>query len=1209
MKRDTTKFVNNQHLDNNSIISADVNENVSSNCLYLNDFDIDVLNNPTVTKTIDTAVNKKDTLTLFYKSCMSLLRNDEAHILGDHAIEDVINVIALKLIEATYDFETLFDDMISNVKSDIENIDIDINKLEQQTEFEKKIELHQKKEQLITMKRQKRQYEEYIYIIPFLYFQNFIDYIKIIKNYSTYHIHKDEIQIPFDEIIDTTKEHCNEYNRYYKKGNEHIIRYINYLKSLSLDKDNSVVITSIIRLYRKLYEITKYDKNFNQIFIALSNVSSDRTIKKLYAKADNLYDVLMPDNNNKKKQIIDMSYINFDIVGDAYENLKSGNNYSGDSTQKSYNGQYFTPEYIDDILIYLTKPKFKIDENNNLGIESFFEPALGSARIIKSYTKYFRNENIYLNKLSKKISKQKKTILDSKPIRPKKIEYKDDKEYQRQLNQYRQDRANYRIKCERLNNDINNDKYYPHKILNTEEFNVLFNKNIYGIDVDEKAFKLGLVTVLANTGIFFDNVYRLNSIMNTVYENTHRIPIDKLDNKLYYFNMAEDQTVNDLISNVDEINDDERIKLQNELDQYFNKSVVQNKEFKQFDIVSLNPPFGVSINNASFYDKDNAIMTNYYNRVLPIRLPGKNSEMTFLEYALNRLKVGGRCSIILPEGSILKTKTGNNMKLRELLFNTCKIKKIIRCPRNTFDYTAAPTIIIDFEKIYEYHDFVSIQYHTDKKTNKKTRKIKNITINSDINNLCTNKIKFYNLDDINAEMNLYYDCKYQINNRTQQDHDTIYKNFKEYKAKPFAIVNKDQFVKENYSLFYDTYVKYDVDVIKKDEKNKIFYKKLSEICEIKQISTRKDTDNVIKGKYDFYCSNEILKIDTADHNDTCLIIGPKDNIDIRINSNFSCTSDYIVIQINNDLYLTDFIYNYLLFNLNAISSIIDDRKLIDDFDIPDISIDKQLEIINYINKRLFKICKINRLKQLNKLFINNNVINYLLINEPDIFRTIYDSESYMYNNNIMNNSNMFIKLIINKYTDDTTDTTDTENISITEDILPIDNTVNIINTVKLSEIIAFETSKKSLKQSKLKTRHKKQCNDDCSDRKILKFNEINSETICITINIDKNININVHDKVNCSDNVFVFKSNDADILDEYIYYYLISNIDILKELMIEPIEQNDISIFEQMDIKIPSIENQMIVLKEINNAIDIYNTRTNAIELFKETFAEVYKLK
>jgi len=108
-------------------------------------------------------------------------------------------------------------------------------------------------------------------------------------------------------------------------------------------------------------------------------------------------------------------------------------------------------------------------------------------------------------------------------------------------------------------------------------------------------------------------------------------------------------------------------------------------ESQKVDIIMTNPPFGGKENQS--------VQSNF-----PI--PTQATEALALQYVMRRLKNGGRCGIVLPEGQILFGSGGAFQKIREELLTKLNVHTIISLPQGTFSQMGAgvKTNLIFFDK-------------------------------------------------------------------------------------------------------------------------------------------------------------------------------------------------------------------------------------------------------------------------------------------------------------------------------------------------------------------------------------------------------------------------------------------------------------------------------------------------------------------------------
>ena len=103
----------------------------------------------------------------------------------------------------------------------------------------------------------------------------------------------------------------------------------------------------------------------------------------------------------------------------------------------------------------------------------------------------------------------------------------------------------------------------------------------------------------------------------------------------------------------------------------------------QVDVILANPPFGASIADG--------VETNF-----PATYRCKESADLFIILMLKLFKPNGRCSIVLPDGSI--TGGGVKSRIREKLLTEFNLHTIIRLPQSTFFPATVSTNLLFFEK-------------------------------------------------------------------------------------------------------------------------------------------------------------------------------------------------------------------------------------------------------------------------------------------------------------------------------------------------------------------------------------------------------------------------------------------------------------------------------------------------------------------------------
>lgn len=116
----------------------------------------------------------------------------------------------------------------------------------------------------------------------------------------------------------------------------------------------------------------------------------------------------------------------------------------------------------------------------------------------------------------------------------------------------------------------------------------------------------------------------------------------------------------------------------------FMEDVHNMPESEKMDVILTNPPFGA--------EEPKAVQNNY-----PIQVGA--TEGLALQYVMKRLKNGGRCGIILPEGGIM-VGGGAMARIREELLTKFNVSAIISLPQGTFSQMGAgvKTNLVFFEK-------------------------------------------------------------------------------------------------------------------------------------------------------------------------------------------------------------------------------------------------------------------------------------------------------------------------------------------------------------------------------------------------------------------------------------------------------------------------------------------------------------------------------
>ena len=242
-------------------------------------------------------------------------------------------------------------------------------------------------------------------------------------------------------------------------------------------------------------------------------------------------------------------------------------------------------------------------------------------------------------------------------------------------------------------------------------------------------------------------------------------------------------------------------------------------------------------------------------------LNGNDKESCSLMLLMDILEVGGTAIGVLKEGVFFNS---NYKKLRKCLVDNFNVREVISIPQDQFENTSTKTSIIIFDNTEEtttevkFSDLVVERYTEDK-----------------FEELFGNIVIIENKDD--------------INNVTD---------------KLKSVASKEEILENTIcSLDGKNYNKKEIVVGKGYE-----LVKLGDIVEFLQKSKRKANDGKQEGKYNFYTSSDkVKKCDIADYNTECLIIGSGGVANIKIDSNFSCSTDNFILKTVYNTYLFSFI--------------------------------------------------------------------------------------------------------------------------------------------------------------------------------------------------------------------------------------------------------------------------------------------------------------
>ena len=166
--------------------------------------------------------------------------------------------------------------------------------------------------------------------------------------------------------------------------------------------------------------------------------------------------------------------------------------------------------------------------------------------------------------------------------------------------------------------------------------NNIISSNIYGSDYENDTFKIGQSTLSILTKLGNINITNCNSLLDT--------------DRSYLFKDIE------------------------------------------FDVIITNPPFGVNIKYKEVF-KDNIID---YKEIYPIVT--NNGTSLFIQMIMYKLKIGGICAIVLPDGELMSSNNTSNINMRKFILDNAKIIKIINVEGGVFQNTNIKTKVLIFQK-------------------------------------------------------------------------------------------------------------------------------------------------------------------------------------------------------------------------------------------------------------------------------------------------------------------------------------------------------------------------------------------------------------------------------------------------------------------------------------------------------------------------------
>ena len=452
--------------------------------------------------------------------------------------------------------------------------------------------------------------------------------------------------------------------------------------------------------------------------------------------------------------------------------------------------------------------------------------------------------------------------------------------------------------------------------------------NIYHYDINEDVLKSARLELFCLSGGVFpndNNVRRTNSFKQEFNNNKFDLILtnppyggdkiatsakkekrDKiikfLENEINSFKKNSKISIEKFLKENDNIDKNEIKRIQ---DLY--KQLINLKKENKIEIDN-NKKLNVNVDSCSSYIHKFAIKH---------KLSGNDKEACSLMLIMNLLEVNGTAVGVLKEGLFFDS---TYKELRKLLIQEFNVKEVISVPSNQFENTTTKTSIIIFTREEE-----------------KTSKI----------NFSELKVNSYEKDEfievINNETN-EIEIKLKFNKGDIINVEEIFLKSVFIKSVSFNDILKN----DNYSLNSKDYNKVSIECGEDFELVKI-----KDICEFQPKSKRQASFGSNEGIYNFYTSSDkIKKCNEADYKDKYLIIGTGGIANIKIDKNFSCSADNLILSNKN--------INYLYFLLSSNMYLLEDgfngstikhlsKKYLEDLEIP---IPKTYELLEYWDNRI-----------------------------------------------------------------------------------------------------------------------------------------------------------------------------------------------------------------------------------------------------------------
>jgi type I restriction enzyme S subunit len=589
-----------------------------------------------------------------------------------------------------------------------------------------------------------------------------------------------------------------------------------------------------------------------------------------------------------------------------------------------------------------------------------------------------------------------------------------------------------------------------------------------------------------------------------------------------------------------------------------NKFIFQNKKF---DVIFTNPPFGTDNKYKELkikFDKNKPENFNIkFEDIYPINC--NNGVNLFLMNIIYSLNDNGICAVIVPDGELIYSKSLFNM--RKYIIDNCKMLKIISIESKAFEYTQIKTNVLIFKKQKGEDNYKNVEFL---EINKDCNQVKLIAV-ADLDKYYTFKLETETNDIIDYELNKDIEIKtlgeiasINIGGTPKRDNLLYYNNG----TNPWVSIRE-----LNNNIIYDT-------------KEKI-------------------TDLGVKNS-----NVKLLPINTILFAFK-LSIGKIGIAGVPLYTNEAIAG----INTNDDTIINKYLYYYLYYTdfKHLASGLIGtcgslNKKILEELKIPIPSIEKQEEIVKYLDE----------LDNKNRLFeYSNNKLFELLLNKSDI-----NDRIELFNN--IENTNIDINNNINKLNK-------LNNYKLK--IVKYNPTTEIKS---LGEIVKYKSGKRLPQGHKL--------HNDKTEYPYIRITDIDNNSISldnikyISTETKKIINkyiITIYDiyitiaGTTGLVGIIPYQLNGANLTENAISISIINNNEILQKYLLYNLKYNQqeelkkntlgsaipkLSIERLMTLKIPipSLEVQNDIIEYCDNNLEIINNLKKTIENNKKMMKELF---